>query len=148
MHRIDKDFIAASTHDFDKALAANKTSVDEAAKITGLKPEDIIKAAEWIAMPKEGGKRLSITADKLAAGIDLAEALKLSQDSKSADAFKRIEEKHRVLDLAWLTHVGHKRPDTPKGIALAEAQKKAAALDADVRLLCAPIETSMGVGPQ
>jgi arsenite oxidase large subunit len=29
----------------------------EAAEITGLKPEDIVKAAEWIAMPKEGGKR-------------------------------------------------------------------------------------------
>jgi len=54
---IDKDFIAASTNDFEKALAANKTSVDEAAKITGLKPEDIVKAAEWIGMPKEGGKR-------------------------------------------------------------------------------------------
>src|SRR6516164_4429245 len=37
----DKDFIGASTKDFDKALTANKTSVEEAAKITGLKPEDI-----------------------------------------------------------------------------------------------------------
>lgn len=54
---IDKDFIAASTNDFDKALGANKTSIDDAAKITGLKPEDIVKAAEWIGMPKEGGKR-------------------------------------------------------------------------------------------
>ena len=54
---IDKDFIAGSTNDFDKALAANKTSIDDAAKITGLKPEDIVKAAEWIGMPKEGGKR-------------------------------------------------------------------------------------------
>ena len=32
-------------------------SVDDAAKITGLDPADIVKAAEWIAMPKEGGKR-------------------------------------------------------------------------------------------
>ncbi|MBN8956377.1 MAG: arsenate reductase (azurin) large subunit, partial [Rhizobiales bacterium] len=54
---VDKDFIAASTNDFDKAVKANKTSVEDAAKITGLKPEDIIKAAEWIGMPKEGGKR-------------------------------------------------------------------------------------------
>ncbi len=54
---VDKDFIAASTNDFDKAVAANKTSIDEAAKITGLDPADIVKAAEWIAMPKEGGKR-------------------------------------------------------------------------------------------
>jgi arsenite oxidase large subunit len=54
---VDKDFIAASTNDFDKALAANKTSIDDAAKITGLAPEDIVKAAEWIAMPKDGKRR-------------------------------------------------------------------------------------------
>ncbi len=54
---VDNDFIAASTNDFDKAVAANKTSIDDAAKITGLNPADIVKAAEWIAMPKEGGKR-------------------------------------------------------------------------------------------
>jgi arsenite oxidase large subunit len=54
---VDKDFIATSTNDFDKVVAANKTTVDEAAKITGLKPEDIVKAAEWIGMPKEDGKR-------------------------------------------------------------------------------------------
>ena len=54
---VDKDFIAASTNDFDKAVAANKTSVEDAAKITGLKPEDIVKAAEWIAHAEGGGKR-------------------------------------------------------------------------------------------
>ena len=54
---IDKDFIAASTNDFDKALAANRTSVEDAAEITGLAPADIVKAAEWIAQPKEGGAR-------------------------------------------------------------------------------------------
>ena len=54
---VDTDFIAASTNDFDKAVAANKTSVEDAAKITGLDPDDIVKAAEWIAMPKEDGKR-------------------------------------------------------------------------------------------
>ena len=33
---IDKAFIAASTTDFDKVKAANKTSLEDAAKITGL----------------------------------------------------------------------------------------------------------------
>lgn len=76
---IDKEFIAASTlpadqgaslisrpggvpndqplTDFNSALAANRTSLAEASKITGLKQEDIIKAAQWIAEPKAGGKR-------------------------------------------------------------------------------------------
>lgn len=76
---IDKEFIAASTlpsgqaaglisrpggtpadqplTDFASALAANRTSIEDAAKITGLRGEDIVKAAQWIAEPKAGGKR-------------------------------------------------------------------------------------------
>ncbi|ALA19095.1 MULTISPECIES: arsenate reductase (azurin) large subunit [unclassified Chelatococcus] len=53
----DKAFIDASTSDFDKALAANRMTVGEAAQITGLAAEDIVRAAEWIAGPKEGGAR-------------------------------------------------------------------------------------------
>jgi arsenite oxidase large subunit len=54
---IDKAFINASTINFDKARAANKVSIEEAARITGLKPQDITKAASWIAEPKAGGAR-------------------------------------------------------------------------------------------
>jgi arsenite oxidase large subunit len=79
---IDKDFIQASTvaaaaggpqliarpgaavperdhelTDFAAAVAANRTTLAECARITGLKEADIVKAAEWIAMPKAGGKR-------------------------------------------------------------------------------------------
>ena len=54
---IDKSFIAASTKDFDKALATNKVSVADAAKITGLSEADIVKAITWIAEPKAGNAR-------------------------------------------------------------------------------------------
>ena len=54
---IDKAFIAASTKDFDKALAANKVSLADAARTTGLSEADIIKAITWIAEPKAGGAR-------------------------------------------------------------------------------------------
>jgi arsenite oxidase large subunit len=54
---IDKAFIEASTKDFDKALAANRTSVEDAARITGLTPDDIRQSAEWIAQPKQGNAR-------------------------------------------------------------------------------------------
>jgi arsenite oxidase large subunit len=53
----DNAFIAASTKDFDKAAAANKTSLDEAAQITGLTNDQIRQSAEWIAQPKQGGAR-------------------------------------------------------------------------------------------
>jgi arsenite oxidase large subunit len=53
----DKEFIAASTKDLDKALSANKTSLEEAAQITGLTVDQIRQSAEWIAQPKAGGVR-------------------------------------------------------------------------------------------
>jgi arsenite oxidase large subunit len=52
----DKALISASTNDYDKTVAANRTTVAEAARITGLSEADIVKSAEWIASPK-GGKR-------------------------------------------------------------------------------------------
>jgi len=54
---IDRPFIGASTNGLDAALQANRTTIEQAAEITGLKPEDIRKAAEWIAQPKAGGAR-------------------------------------------------------------------------------------------
>ncbi|EIZ87209.1 arsenite oxidase large subunit [Methylobacterium sp. GXF4] len=53
----DAEFIQASTKDFDKARAANRTSLEDAAALTGLSVDQIRKAAEWIAQPKEGGHR-------------------------------------------------------------------------------------------
>ena len=54
---IDKAFIDASTKDFDKAVAGNRTSLEEAARITGLTVDQIRQSAEWIAQPKAGGAR-------------------------------------------------------------------------------------------
>ncbi len=54
---VDHAFIAASTNGYDDAVKANQTTVEQAAQITGLKPEDIRKAAAWIAQPKQGGVR-------------------------------------------------------------------------------------------
>jgi len=54
---VDKALIAASTKDFDKAVAGNKTSLEEAARLTGLTVDQIRQSAEWIAQPKQGGVR-------------------------------------------------------------------------------------------
>jgi arsenite oxidase large subunit len=54
---VDRDFIQASTTGFDEMLAANKTSVEDAAQITGLSPDQIRKAVAWIAEPKQGKRR-------------------------------------------------------------------------------------------
>jgi arsenite oxidase large subunit len=54
---VDRDFIRRSATGFDAMVAANKVTVDEAARVTGLKPDDIRKAVAWIAQPKQGGAR-------------------------------------------------------------------------------------------
>lgn len=55
-----------------------------------------------------------------------------------AELLKLVSQRQRLLGLAWLTEVGHKRPDTPKGLPLVEAQKKAAALETRIRELARP----------
>ena len=54
---VDKALIDASTKEFDKALAANRTTLEEAARITGLTVDQIRRSAEWIAQPKAGNAR-------------------------------------------------------------------------------------------
>jgi Molybdopterin oxidoreductase len=53
----DKAFIDASTTNFDKMRTANKVSLEDAAKITGLSVDQIRKSAEWIGQPKAGNAR-------------------------------------------------------------------------------------------
>ena len=69
---VDRDFIAASTKDFDKAVTANKTSLEDAAKITGLSVDDIRKSAEWIAQA-EGWRRPAKDNVRLREGPDLGQ---------------------------------------------------------------------------
>ena len=59
---VDKAFIDASTKDFDKALAANRTTLEQAAEITGLTVDQIRQSAAWIAEPKEGKRRRTMFA--------------------------------------------------------------------------------------
>jgi lysophospholipase L1-like esterase len=96
------------------------------------------------------GDRLigAATADEWKSGVDLGRWPDLTANRRAAEVWKLLEEKTRVLGLAWLTDVGHKRPDTPKGIALAEAQMKAADLDAKARELAGPIEMKLRIVPE
>jgi len=53
----DKEFIAAHTSGFDAALAANRLSLKDCSKITGVPVADLQKAADWAYAPKADGKR-------------------------------------------------------------------------------------------
>ena len=59
---MDKEFLAASTTGFDDAVAANKTTLEQAAEITGLSVDQIKQSAHWIAEPKDGKRRRTMFA--------------------------------------------------------------------------------------
>lgn len=113
-----------------------------ALKVEGLRGFLAIRVSDL-----KDARRVPIRGDEISKGIDLAALLKINPDSKSPEIWKLIDEKNRILGPAWLTHVGHKRPDTPKGLPFEDAGRKAAVLDAEIRKLCAPAEISIGVGP-
>ncbi len=52
-----------------------------------------------------------------------------------AELLKLVQERQQLLKDAWLTDIGHKRPGMGKGLALAEAQQKAAALEVQLQAL-------------
>jgi len=51
----DKAFIDEHTTGFEDAVKANRLSLDETSRITGISKDKIIKAAEWAYKPKESG---------------------------------------------------------------------------------------------
>jgi len=53
---IDRDFIAKSTRGFDDAVKANKTTLEEGSRITGISVAKLVQAAEWAYKPKADGK--------------------------------------------------------------------------------------------
>jgi arsenite oxidase large subunit len=59
---VDREFLTASTTGFDEAVTANKTTLEEAAEITGLTVDQIKQAAHWIAEPKDGKRRRTMFA--------------------------------------------------------------------------------------
>jgi len=53
---IDRDFIAKYTTGFDAAVQANKLSLEECSRITGISVAKLRQAAEWAYKPKADGK--------------------------------------------------------------------------------------------
>ena len=53
---IDRDFIAKYTKGFDAAAAANRTTIEDAARICGVSAAKILQAAEWAYKPTAKGQ--------------------------------------------------------------------------------------------
>ncbi|KAI3590393.1 Arsenite oxidase large subunit (plasmid) [Cupriavidus sp. U2] len=53
---IDRPFIETYTRGFEAAIKANRLSIDETSRITGIPQENLVKAAEWAYKPKASGQ--------------------------------------------------------------------------------------------
>jgi hypothetical protein len=80
-----------------------------------------------------------VTGEELTSGLSLTKFPELVTNKRSAELWKLVSERSKLLGLAWLTDVGHQRPDTPKGIPLEQATKKASELDGQIRKLAQPV---------
>jgi len=59
----------------------------------------------------------------------------INADGRLAGLYKLVSERQRILKAAWLEACGHKRPGVAKGLPVAEAQQKAAALSKEIELV-------------
>ena len=53
---VDKEFIAQRTNGFEEAVKANRTTLEECRRITGVSVDKLKTAAEWAYKPKANGK--------------------------------------------------------------------------------------------
>jgi len=87
------------------------------------------------------------TAAELAAGLDLLRFPALTTNRRAAEVLALVRRRERLMSAAWLTEVGHKRPDTPAGLPLAQAEAQAAPLEAALRAAAAPVTLRVAIVP-
>lgn len=92
----------------------------------------------------EGDRPLgALTREQLEAGFNLLQYTELSLNRRSVELLSLVRERERILGGAWLTYVGHKRPDTAIGLPLEEARTKAKILEDKIRGMAKPVPISL-----
>ncbi len=71
--------------------------------------------------------------------VDLAAESGLSTRRRAAEIGRLVERRSELLGRAWLSSVGHKRPDTPEGTPLDRAKTEAAGIAEEIRRLARPV---------
>lgn len=77
--------------------------------------------------------------------LDMRKYPELSSNRRSDEIGALIRKRERILSPAWRDWVGHKRPDTEKGLPLDEAKKQAEPLTAEIRRLSRPITLELSL---
>lgn len=88
-----------------------------------------------------------ISSPELGRGIDLLRYPALSTNRRAAELLKLVQQRERLLSPAWLTAVGHTRPNTPAGLPLDEAQRRSAPLEQKLLELSQPVRLQLRLVP-
>ena len=84
---------------------------------------------------------------ELERGLDLLRLPDLSTNRRSLEILKLIQQRERLMSAAWLTAVGHKRPEVPAGLPLAEARRQASLIEEQLHRLCQPMNLILRLVP-
>jgi lysophospholipase L1-like esterase len=88
----------------------------------------------------EGSRKIGeVTSQELAGGLDLLRWPELSTNRRAAELRELVVERHRTINLAWLEAVGHVPPPRNKALPIAEATKRAEALETRIREIARPV---------
>jgi hypothetical protein len=88
----------------------------------------------------EGDKSIvKFKAEEAQKGLDLLSASALPTNEHAVQVIKLIQQRQRLQTDAWLNETGHKRPGMAKGLPVAEADQKAAELNAQIQKLVQPV---------
>ena len=123
-----------------RRLALHETLNRYRLRVTGLK-------ADRYAL-LEGERRVAeLNRAELEQGVDLLRFPELTTNRNAQELLKLVKQRERILSPAWLTAVGHTRPDTPAGLPLEEARRRAAPLTEQIRKLSRPVRLDFSLRP-
>jgi len=112
-----------------------------------LKVDPAAKAGTRYEVVADGQVIATAGAMELAGGIDLTALPRFAPVTRGRQYADAVKKQRGVVDLALLTHVGHKRPQTPQGVAVDAARKQAADMEPAGRDLAAPVTVRFELRP-
>lgn len=96
----------------------------------------------------EGDRPLGeVSRDELARGVALEHFPDCTLNRRAADLLALVRQRERLLTPAWVGDVGHKRPGTPAGLPLPEAERQAAALEERIGTSAGPVVLALRAEP-
>jgi hypothetical protein len=96
----------------------------------------------------ENDRRIAeLTRAELEQGVDLLRFPELTANRSAQELLKLVKQRERLMSPAWLTAVGHTRPDTPAGLPLDEARRRSAPLTEQIKKLSQPVRLELSLRP-